>query len=542
MPLNRALDIARGYLISLSDGAGIRDTIDEVLTLTGAESHDFDAQSIKAVSYDDAQFMLSKLNEKEAIRKNKGVYYTPNDVVRFIVSNTVKSSFGVLEPDNIGNEDLNGIPVKGFATSTSIFDPTCGAGEYLLAALEMKLDLLEEHYNELSEQVIADTVSTIYGTDINEESVTITKLRLYLCLLNRCGSEKCRGVAGIINNNFFSCDYISSPGTDKYDIIIGNPPYVEDIKSGLDLHEKYGNIYANVLVNASKQLSENGSIGFIIPLSYISTPRMNKLRKELVSLLPKQYILSYADRPDCLFDSVHQKLCILIGTRIKEEVSIFTGNYQYWYKEERSQLFSRTTVVRNVYATDKFIPKLGNNIDIDIYRKVTLPETVHSVYEMSRKGKESVYLNRRETFWMKAYRDKVDDPEYKVFSFRSRELADYCYCLINSSLFWWFWICTSDCWHVSKELNGFKAPFDGDYRQAIPLANDLRKRLEKTKIYVGTKQTKYEYKHRDCIPEIHRIDDYINELYGLSDAESQYIKDFAFRYRTSGGSIGSEGD
>ena len=72
---------------------------------------------------------------------------------------------------------------------------------------------------------------------------------------------------------------------------------------------------------------------------------------------------------------------------------------------------------------------------------------------ISRIGNETVYLNRREAFWMKATR-KVDDPEYKVFSFQTPLEADFCYCLINSTLFWWYWISVSDCWHVSKDLNG----------------------------------------------------------------------------------------
>ena len=160
---------------------------------------------------------------------------------------------------------------------------------------------------------------------------------------------------------------------------------------------------------------------------------------------------------------------------------------------------------------------------------------MQSVYAVSREGDESVYLNRREAFWMKAYREKVDDPDYKVFNFDCEEAADYCYCLINSSLFWWYWIATSDCWHVSKELNGFMAPFNGNYRRASRLAMDLRQKLEETKVYVGTKQTDYEYKHRECIKEIHAIDTYINNMFGLTKEENKYIKEFAFRYRTSGG-------
>lgn len=71
--------------------------------------------------------------------------------------------------------------------------------------------------------------------------------------------------------------------------------------------------------------------------------------------------------------------------------------------------------------------------------------------------------------------------------------------------------------------------------KATELANALRKRLEDTKAYVGTKQTEYEYKHRECLKEIHAIDDYINSLYGLTAEENRYIKKYALRYRTSGG-------
>lgn len=120
------------------------------------------------------------------------------------------------------------------------------------------------------------------------------------------------------------------------------------------------------------------------------------------------------------------------------------------------------------------------------------------------------FLENSFKVFLKAYREKVDDPDYKVFNFDCEEAADYCYCLINSSLFWWYWIATSDCWHVSKELNGFMAPFNGNYRRASRLAMDLRQKLEETKVYVGTKQTDYEYKHRECIEEIHAIDTYMH--------------------------------
>lgn len=536
MFMDRALDLAYSYAGTIGSEKERTFISKELLAVAGTGRNSFRADIAAPGSYSEVQNMLSKLNEKESIRKSKGVYYTPCDVVRFIVANSVKAAYGKLRPQNIGQEDLDMVPYRSFAMKKTVFDPTCGAGEYLLAALEMKLDLLDRHYKKIPVRAVHKTVATIFGNDVNQESIVITKLRIFLCVLERYGPRFIRGLSNVMCANFFRRDYVlTDPAPSRYDIIVGNPPYVEDFRSGLQPEKCYGNIYANVLMHAAKQLSQSGGMGFVIPISYISTPRMSELREELFDVITEQYILSYADRPDCLFDSVHQKLCILIGKKKKGSRKIFTGNYQYWYKEERPGLFGRTQVIRNRFYSKACIPKLGTHMDAAVFRKVTDRKALRSVYEVSREGEESVYLNRREAFWMKAYRERVDDPEYKVFRFASGEEADYCYCLINSSLFWWYWICTSDCWHVSKELNGFAAPFTGEYRRAGRLALALRQKLEATKVYVGTKQTEYEYKHKDCIEEIHAIDDYVNGLFGLTQEESRYIKNFAFRYRTSGG-------
>lgn len=487
-------------------------------------------------TYTQVQDALSKINEKQSIRKSKGVYYTPNDVVRFILTNSIKASFGKLTVANISDMSLDNIPYRSFCCNKTVFDPTCGAGEYLLTALEMKINLLKNKTN-ITKNLVRKAVSTIYGNDVNVESIIITELRLLLLIIETCGVAYCTGLGNIMNRRFTSFDFIADEAAfeDKYHIVVGNPPYVEDFKSGLELSDRYGNIYANILLNAAKKLEKNGAIGFIIPLSYVSTPRMKKLRDELGLLISEQYILSFADRPDCLFDSVHQKLCILIGKDKKSEKTVYTGNYQYWYKQERATLFTDIRMVKNKHENADFIPKLGTEQDIVIYKKITDTRKMQSVYDISRNGTESVYLNRREAFWMKAYREQVDDPEYKVFSFKSPIEADYCYCLINSSLFWWYWISVSDCWHVSKDLNGFMMPMKVNMTGATELAQGLRQRLEETKVYVGTKQTQYEYKHRECLEEIRAIDDFINAAYGLTEAESNYIKNFAIRYRTSGG-------
>ena len=504
--------------------------------LSQAFQYHFIDNDFKRIKYEEIQAALGKINEKQDSRKDNGVYYTPADVVYFITSNCIRASYGLINGDNLSSTDYGGVPIRSFCLEKTVLEPTCGTGEFLLAALEIKLSLWEGSGYAFEACTLRQIVATLHGNDINTESTTIAKIRLFLAVLRKCGLELACGIIDVFDMMFTNYDFIDLPESfdSKFDIILGNPPYVEDHKYSNILGEKYGNIYCNVLNNSSKHLTDKGVIGFIIPLSYVSTPRMKKIRDRLYSVLPKQFIFNFADRPDCLFTCVHQKLSILIGCPGEKKIT-YTSNYQYWYRSERSKLFERLSIVKNEFHRDDCILKLGTSNDKNIYKKVTDKSRCVSVYENSRVGSESVYINRRETFWIKAFRTPINHPEFKVFSYKTHEEADYCYCLVNSSLFWWYWICTSDCWHVSKSLNDFMAPVISNFGTVSKLADALATKLEATKVYVGTKQTEYEYKHNACIDEIHAIDDYVNGLYGLSEEESDYIKNFAYRYRISGG-------
>lgn len=533
--LINALKITNGYLNQNYSNNELKIILEEINAIIG-ESLSVEDSSNKPYSYEEMQEILSTLNEKETIRKNKGVYYTPLDVVRFILINSVKMVCRRLKPNNLHVLDLNGIPYSTFCYNKTVYDPTCGSGVFLLAALELKLDLLDLHHTDVTKGKINKVVASIKGNDLNRDSITITKIRLLLCVLHRHGVAKIKGLSEVLNNCYECYDYVEyKPKIEKkYDIIIGNPPYVEDIKSDSVPEKKYGNIYANVLENATLQLKPGGVIGFIIPLSYVSTPRMQKIRDELYTVVPEQYILSYSDRPDCLFTSVHQKLCILLGRNKTGERNVYTGNYRYWYKEERYDLFNTAEVVRNNYVENEYIPKLGTRMDASVYRRINGFNT--SIISLLEKNGEPLYLNMRAAFWIKAFLNEHAGAEYKTFKCENQDYANFCMCLLNSSLFWWYWICISDCWHITrKELLGFKVPAINDFAEVNILAAALENQLEETKLYVGTKQTEYEYKHKECVDTIHQIDDYVNNLYGLTEEEGLHIKNFAYRYRIGGG-------
>lgn len=532
--IENALNVVSGYLncnYNIKEIAVIREEINKIIGIPLK----INSQQREIYSYEQTQELLSTLNEKESMRKTKGVYYTPLDVVQFILTNSVKMVFNELDSRNVNSLNIDCIPYDNFCYKTTIFDPTCGSGAFLLPTLELKFDLLISHNEDITAKRVRKVVETVNGNDLNIDSIKITKLRIFLCALYRFGVSKIKGLSDVLNKSYECYDYVEcKPKETKYDVIIGNPPYVEDSKSESRPCPKYGNIYANVLHNATLQLKSGGVLGFVIPLSYAATPRMKKIREELFVKVPHQYILSYSDRPDCLFSSVHQKLCILFCQNKEGSKNFLTGNYKYWYKEERQDLFNTAEVVQNNYIEDSFIPKLGTKEDVSVYRKVVAFKT--PIVELLEGGNVPIYLNMRASFWIKAFLKEHTGKEYKTFRCLNQEDASFCFCLLNSSLFWWYWVCVSDCWHITqKELFGFKVPLIADFTEVNRLGLILEKQLEETKVYVGTKQTNYEYKHKECVETIHRIDDVINKLYGLSEEEETYIKNFAFRYRIGGG-------
>lgn len=140
-------------------------------------------------------------------------------------------------------------------------------------------------------------------------------------------------LSNILNENFMNFDFINYNGEidNQFDIIVGNPPYIEynKYKGERNKNITFGNVYGDVLYNIIPLVKKNGAIGFVLPLSYSSTQRMRKLRDYIIEDFSTQFVLSFADRPDCLFTGVHQKLNIIIAKKSKKEHKLFTSRYRF---------------------------------------------------------------------------------------------------------------------------------------------------------------------------------------------------------------------
>ena len=107
---------------------------------------------------------------------------------------------------------------------------------------------------------------------------------------------------------------------------------------------------------------------------------------------------------------------------------------------------------------------------------------------------------------------------------------------MNSNLYYFMWETISDGWHITrKELEFFKFDMEllnHEYRsKLIDLAFKLEEDLEKNKEYVGTKQTKYEYRHKKSKLIINEIDLLLKNHYGFTDEEYNHIINYNLKYR-----------
>ncbi|MBQ6305318.1 MAG: N-6 DNA methylase, partial [Bacteroidales bacterium] len=193
---------------------------DEVLMCYCKKISDYDFQSDVDVnilghifenSLTEIEEITTKLQQGEAPtiskRKKDGVFYTPQYITKYIVENTVgklcrekKAELGIDESEYFTDKKRQVATKKAliekleayrdWLLQISICDPACGSGAFLNAALNF---LIAEHklIDEMQAKVEGAAIvfpnvensileNNLYGVDINEESVEIAKLSLWL--------------------------------------------------------------------------------------------------------------------------------------------------------------------------------------------------------------------------------------------------------------------------------------------------------------------------------------------------------------------------
>lgn len=246
------------------------------------------------------------LTAKREKRKGEGIYYTPPWVVDYIVKQTI----GRFIEEHDHNDILN----------IKVLDPACGSGSFLTRAYK---ELLSYHAkqqgkspSELDQaERMRILLRNIYGVDLDQQAVEITRLSLLLCSLS--GQETLPPLA---NNVCLGNSLIS--GTDEelryyfgdkwkekrrfnwedefpgikimkgggFDVVIGNPPWGSFFT---DVEKKYlykyyighhGEAESHLffIQRGLQLLNESGILGFITPNTWLSVLNSKEIREYLI--------------------------------------------------------------------------------------------------------------------------------------------------------------------------------------------------------------------------------------------------------------------
>ena len=226
------------------------------------------------MDYSNLSVSLTKQLPK-TIKKAEGIYFTP--------PNTIQNNIELLMPylDNI----------------TNILEPSCGSCEYISA--------LKNHNNSLNITGIEKN-KKIYESIKNLEDDNLT----------------------LINENFL--DYQTSQ---KYDLVIGNPPFFVMKKNDVDssyyqYFDGRPNIFTLFIIKSLSLLENNGILSFIVPNAFMNSLYYDKTRKHIANNFK---IINIVECNDSYLDTQQQTL-ILIVQKTQDQSNINKNNQKYVLK------------------------------------------------------------------------------------------------------------------------------------------------------------------------------------------------------------------
>lgn len=289
--------------------------------------------SLNEIESINAEIEGTSFDKQKTKRKKDGVFYTPKYITKYIVDNTIgklctqkKQEIGITDEEYAkGRKNRHETTIKkldqqlkdyrDWLLEITICDPACGSGAFLNQALDF---LIKEHtyLDELNRQLFGGFLvfpdienhileRNIYGVDLNEESVEIAKLSLWLrtaqpkrklTSLNKnikCGNSLIESKA-IAGEKAFNWKEQFPEVFDKggFDVIIGNPPYVPtEYISEIDkifLEKTYQsafgrmNLYPIFYEKGIQILKENGILGFITPYTILKNQYYKESRKYII--------------------------------------------------------------------------------------------------------------------------------------------------------------------------------------------------------------------------------------------------------------------
>lgn len=214
----------------------------------------------------------------EEIKKSKGIYYTPKFIVDYILNKTLK------EHDILSNP------------CPKILDISCGCGNFLLEAYDILYEMFEYYRHELKIENIHKHIieNCIYGVDIDKNAVDILNNSLRNKDIDSKILKSNIYCFDSLNKNNLGQDVINLFWENKFDYIIGNPPYIGHkslgkeyknflLKEYSEVYRDKSDIYYCFYKRVIDLLSEDGIVSIITPRYFLESISGKHLRNYILN-------------------------------------------------------------------------------------------------------------------------------------------------------------------------------------------------------------------------------------------------------------------
>jgi len=355
-------------------------------------------------------------------------------------------------------------------------------------------------------------------------------------------------------------DVFSRPSKEGFDIVIGNPPY------GAKYDSQTKRCYKNAYVTAKSirglqkgsldtytlfielgynLLRRDGSFAYIVPISLTSSDSLTGVHRILMGNCDCIYISSYAVRPKPVFENAVVNTSILLFQKTETPC-----NHLYSTKmHRRGSEFDLQKLINNLQFVDVKrqmlygrIPKIGTEIEKTILNKLFKQTKLGSFLKTS--GSPIIYRFAGGRYFKVVTNYSNGSSAERTLYFANSNIADAIGCILSSNLSFWFYQIYSDNLNwKTYEIENFTVPQLTTENIAY-LDNLYTRYLADIETKANTRTTSgdssynvdsfKEYKIVRSKAIIDEIDDYICPLYGLTQEETDFIKNYELEFRLAG--------
>jgi hypothetical protein len=398
------------------------------------------------------------------------------------------------------------------------------------------------------------------------------KLNGYLA--TNCGITKYEDIRD--RKNLFNSEYILKQQTKKYkkwlethqpfhwfaefydiinenggfDVIIGNPPYIElnKIKKQYTISNDYlmsnsGNIYSMIVERCLQLKQSLGNVGMIVPISIISVSDYFPLKNLIIEKQQFNVFANFSVFPSKLFTGVAQRLTIFISNHSSLKQT-FASNYIKWLEEERGILFENLKLISADNNKLKAIPKIATKHEKKIFNSLKGSQ----LQLVAAKGSNIIYYHRSPNNFIRSHNylpfykgskgELLSKDHLKILYFRYQLMANGVVCLLMSNLFFWHYEIIGNCRNLTYEdINNFPICNNKvlpDIAQSVDmLMCDMQKNAKrKVRIQKKTGKVYYdEYYIKKSKKYIDKIDTILSKHYGFTEEELDFIINYDIKYR-----------